>query len=220
MRRFGISAIVASTSGGQLKALNSEGQVLIIGIVDQETVVDGLLQALGFVALRDQGASRSGGGALFDAGGLGQGLVVGLDVVDHDAPLAVNVDGPQGLDVAGLRGAQVGFLDDLLQPVDGVVGVGQHVLVHLLHRVVVVLDGLLDLVGGVLGVLKAPGLGVTGGAFGLMVRLGMVNGVVGSGVMRGRVVRGGMMGHMVWDGSIGVWVVGVRVVWGGAVWHW
>jgi hypothetical protein len=71
-------------------------------------------------------------------------------------------------------------LHDLLQPVHAVLSVGQHVLVDCLDALVVVLQGMFDLVGGVLGILQAPGLGVVNGAGGRLVL--MVWG-------RGRVVR-------------------------------
>ena len=170
-------------------------------------MVDGLLEALGLVALWDQGAGGAGGGALLDPGGLGQGLIVGLDLVDHDPPLAVDVDGPLGLDVGGLGGAEVGLLHDLLQAGHAVVSVGQDVLVHLLDRVVVVLDSLLDLVGGVLLILKAPGLGVTLGALG--------RGVVG---LLGRVVGSWVVGFVVWFGMI--WSMMVMVLMNWKMFYW
>jgi hypothetical protein len=213
---LGVGTVVTGTSGRQLEALDGEGQVLIISIIDQEPVVDGLLQALGLVALWHQGTGGAGGGALLHTGGLGQGLVVSLDVVDDDSPLAMNIDGPQGLDVSGLGGAQVGLLHDLLQPVNGVVGVGQHILVHLLHGVVVVLDGLLDLVGGVLGVLKTEGLGVVLGTdWGSIVGLLMMRGgVVGRSVVRSGSIGSGSIGsRSIWSGSIWSRVVWLLVVW-------
>lgn len=192
MRGLDVGAVEAGAGGGQLEAVEGEGQVLIIGIVDEEPVVDGLLDALGLVALGDKGALGAGSGAGLDSGRLGEGLVVGLDVVDDDLPVAVDVDGSQGLDVGSLGGAEVGLLDDLVQPVDAVVGVGEHVLVHLLDGVVVVLEGLLDLVGGVLLVLQAPGSRVTSGTAGWAVHgrvsigwLGMKGeGSIGSGSVR------------------------------------
>ena len=54
-------------------------------------------------------------------------------------------------------------MHDLLQPVNAVLGVGQHILVDCLDALVVVLQGMLNLVGGVLGVLQTPGLGVVNG---------------------------------------------------------
>ena len=42
-------------------------------------------------------------------------VVVYLDVVDDDPPLAVGVDGPQRTNIAHLRGTEVGLLLDLRQ---------------------------------------------------------------------------------------------------------
>lgn len=161
-----VGAVVAGAGGGELEALDGEGEVLVIGVVDEEAVVDGLLQALGLVALGHERAGGAGGLAVLDAGGLAEGLVVGLDVVDHDPPLAVHVDGAPRLDVLDVGGAEVRLLGDVPQAVHRVLRVGQHVLVQLLHGVVVVLDGLLDLVGRVLGVLQAVRLGVAVGCTG------------------------------------------------------
>merc|ERR1712045_630678 len=105
-----VGAVVAGAGGGELEALDGEGEVLVIGVVDEEAVVDGLLQALGLVALGHEGAGGAGGLAVLDAGGLAEGLVVRLDVVDHDPPLAVHVDGAPRLDVLDVGGAEVGLL--------------------------------------------------------------------------------------------------------------
>jgi len=204
---LGVGTVVAGASRGKLEGLDGEWEVVIIGVVDEEPVVDGLLQTLGLVAFRHKWAAGSSSGALLNAGGLGQGLVMGLDLVHNDPPLAVDVDSPLGLDVGGLRGAQVGLLDDLLQAGDRVVGVGEHILVHLLDRVIVVLDSLLDLVGGILLILKAPGLGVALGALGRGV-VCLLSRVVGSWVVWLRVVGGSMVGGVVW----GHWVVWGHVV--------
>ena len=110
-----VGAVVAGAGRGELEALDGEGEVLVIGVVDEEAVVDGLLQALGLVALGHEGAGGAGGGAVLDAGGLAQGLVVRLDVVDDDPPLAVHVDGAPRLDVLGLGGAEVRLLGDVTQ---------------------------------------------------------------------------------------------------------
>ena len=50
----GVGAQQAGTAGGELEGLDGEGSVVVIGVVDEETVVDGLLQTLGLVALRHQ----------------------------------------------------------------------------------------------------------------------------------------------------------------------
>jgi len=197
---FNVGSVVAGTGRRELKAVDGEWEVLIIWIVDEESVVDALLQALGLVAFGHQWAGVSWGGALFDAGSLGEGFVVGLDVVDHDPPLAVDVDGTEGLDIGSLGGAEVSLLDNVLQASHRVVRVGKDVLVHLLDGVVVVLDGLLDLVGGVLFVLKTPWLGVVNGALGWAVGRLLVR-VVWSGVV-------GVVNHWV----VGHWVVGHWVV--------
>ena len=60
-------------------------------------MVDGLLQTLGLVTGGHKGTSITSGGALLNSGGLGQGLVVGLDAVDNDSPFSVSVDSSQGL---------------------------------------------------------------------------------------------------------------------------
>jgi hypothetical protein len=99
-------------------------------------------------------------------------------------------------------------LDNLVQSVDAVVGVGKDVLVHLLDSVVVVLESLLDLIGWVLLVFETPGAGVAGSA-GRWAIGGRVS-IGGLGVMRKRSV-----------GSWGVrWRSGaVAIRWGsGCVW--
>ena len=202
--RLDIVPIVAGASRWQLEGLDGEWEVLVIGIVDQEPVVDVLLEALGLVAGRDEGAGLSSSGALLNAGGLGESLVVSLHSVDDNPPLSVSVDGSPGLDVGGDGGAEVSLLDDLLQSLHAVLSVGEDVLVDGLHSLVVVLESVLDLVGGVLGVLQTPSLGVANGALGrlvvvwLMVGLGLM---VGSGV-DGLVVRSSVVDRLVIGGSV------------------
>ena len=188
--RLGVGPVVAGAGGGKLEGLDGEGEVLVIGVIHQEPVVDVLLETLGLVTRGHQRAAVSGGGALLNPGGLAQGLVVGLDSIDDDSPLAVGVDGALGLDVGGDGGTEVGLLDNLLQPVHAVLSVGEHVLVDGLDTLVVILERVLNLVCGVLGILETPGLGVIDGALGGSVGLGVVNrlGVVGS-----RVVGSGFM---------------------------
>ncbi len=65
-----VGAVVAGAGGGEPEGLDGEGQVLVVGVVHQEAVVDGLLQALGLVALGNEGAVGAGGRALLNAGGL------------------------------------------------------------------------------------------------------------------------------------------------------
>ena len=198
--RLNIGAIITGTGGGQLEGLDGEGEVLVVGVIDQEPVVDALLETLGLIAGGHQRASLPRGGALLNPGCLGEGLVVGLDSIHHHPPLAVSVDCPQRLDVGSDRGAEVGLLHNLLQSVHAVLSVGQHVLVYCLDSLVVVLEGVLYLIGGVLSVLQAPGLGVVNGACrGLIVGLRLV-------------VRGGFM--VGWGRGVG-W--GMAIGWGRGV---
>lgn len=208
-----VSTVVASTRRGQLEALDGEGKVLVIGIVDQEAMVDALLQALGLIALRNKRARRARSGALLNTGRLGEGLVVSLDMVDHDPPLAMDVDGTEGLDVGSLGRAQIGLLHDVLQMVHRVLSVGQHILVQLLDSIIVVLNGLLDLIGGVLRILQAVGLGVSMGTLGRSIVGLMMRScrMVGSSMVRRRV-----MGRRVVGRGVGS-VVGGRGVGGGSL---
>jgi len=219
-----VGSVEASASRGQLEAVDGEGEVLVIGIEDQEAVVDRLLDALGLVAFGNEGTLGAGGGAGLDSGGLGEGLVVSLDVVDHDSPVTVDVDGAEGLDVGGVGGAEISLLDDLVQTVDAVVGVGEDILVHLLDGVVVVFEGFLDLVGRVFLVFKTPGAGVADGT-GRWARWA---------VGWGRVSVGGFVwGRTIWSWDWGIWrrswavpvwwrggCVGGRCVRSRGVWSW
>ena len=150
-----------------------------------------------------------------------------LDMVDNDPPLAMNVDGTERLNIGCFGWAEVGLFDNVLQPSHRVVSVGQDILVHLLDRVIVVFDGLFDLIGWVFGVFKAPWLGVSLAALwwaivGFMVR----SWVVGSRVVRkrvvwSRVVRSRVVGWSVWFVVVRGRFMVVRgrfMVWGRGVW--
>ena len=243
MWRLNIVSIVAGTGGWKLEGLDGEWEILIIRIVDQESVVDVLLETLCLVAWWHKWTGVSSSCTFLDTSSLGQGLVVSLDSVDHDPPLAVCVDGPSGLDVGGDGGTEVGLLDDLLQSVNTVVGVGEDVLVDGLDSLVVVLESVLNLVGWVLWVFQTPGLGVAngtlwwsvwlGGVFwlmvwgGLMVRGGAVDGdwfMIGGGLMVGSSVvdhGGGVVDHgNLVVGSGGGGVDSLRGIDGGGVVDW
>ena len=120
-------------------------------------MVDVLLDTLGVVAVRDERTGLPSSGALLYPGSLGQGLVVSLHPVHHDSPLARGVGSSERGEVGGGAGAEESLLAQLHQPVHAVVGVGEDVLVEGGHPGVVVLDGVRDVVGRVLGVLQAPG---------------------------------------------------------------
>ena len=153
---------------------------------------------------------------------------MGFYVVNYNAPLAMDINGSQRLDVGSFRGTQVGFLDDFLQTVDGVIGVGQHVFVHLLDGIVVIFDGFLNFVSGIFGIFQAPRFGVVyGTGWGTSWVFWVIRSWVG--MMRGRVVGDGMVNGGircrfgvirswgVWGGRISVCGRGGCVpVWGGS----
>ena len=79
------------------------------------------LDALSVVTGGHQGTRLPRPRALLNPGCLGQSLVVSLDPVDHNPPLARSVDRPQGRDVTSQAGAEVGLLRQLDQSVHAVV---------------------------------------------------------------------------------------------------
>jgi hypothetical protein len=101
MFRFNISSIVAGTCRWQLECLDGEGEVLIIGVIDKEPVVDGLLETLGLVTGRHKGARLSSSCTLLNTSSLGKGLIVSLHSVNNNSPLAVSVDSTKRLNVSG-----------------------------------------------------------------------------------------------------------------------
>ena len=96
-----VVAIVAGTGRGKLEDVNSKGQGLIIGIVDQKAVVDELLQALGCVTLGHKRTSIARCGTFLNTGSLGQSFVV-VDMVDDDSPFSMDIEGSQWLNVSSL----------------------------------------------------------------------------------------------------------------------
>ena len=73
---------------------------MIIGIIDEEPVVDGFLEALGLVTGWHKGARLSSSGALLNTSSLGEGLIVSLHSVHNNSPLAIGIDSTQRLDVS------------------------------------------------------------------------------------------------------------------------
>lgn len=74
---------------------------MVIGIIDQESVVDGFLQALSFITLGNKRTSGSGGGALLDTGSLGKSFVMCLNSVNNDSPFSISIDSTKWLNVSG-----------------------------------------------------------------------------------------------------------------------
>ena len=213
----------AGAAGGQLEGFYGEGEVLVVGVVDEEAVVDGLLQTLGLVAVWHQRAGLAGGEALLQAGGLRQGLVVHFDAVDDDAPLALRVDGAQRPHVGGLRWAEVGLVVVVAGQVHGQLCVEvSHVRVQGEQLFCVTLGGRLDLVGRVVLVLEAPRLAAGEGTGGVAVGgLGCVVGglgcvVGGLGRVSGLGSVGGVSGLVAVGAAMSVEGFGDGAVHGGA----
>lgn len=163
----------ATARSGKFEVFNGEWEVVIAGIVDEETVVDILLQTLGFVASWDQRArvSSSIGVAFLDAGVLIKLDSVRFDLVDNDTPFTFDVDSSKRLDVSGRARAKVSLLLELGQGVDRVGGVGCYVLVQSYDGIVVLVKSVDDIVGRIFGIFQTPGFG---GVLGTGRNLGFV----------------------------------------------
>lgn len=104
-----VGAQETSAAGGKLECLDGEGEVLIIGVVDEEAVIDGLLQALGLVTHRNFGAILSCGETILHAGALSESFVVKFNFIHNNAPLPFGVLSAERPDIGCFRGAQVSF---------------------------------------------------------------------------------------------------------------
>jgi hypothetical protein len=136
-----VGAVVAGAGRGELETLNGEGKVLVIGVIDQEAVVDGLLKALGLITFRDERAGRTRSCAVLNASSLAEGLIVCLYVVNDNSPLVKNIYCSTRLDVLDEGWAEVGLLNNVFQAVNRVFSVGKDILIQLLDRFIVVLNG-------------------------------------------------------------------------------
>lgn len=65
--RLSKGSIVASAGRRKLESLNGKGEILIIGIEGEESVVDALLETFGLVAGGNKGAGLSGSSALLNS---------------------------------------------------------------------------------------------------------------------------------------------------------
>ena len=102
---------MARAGRGELVRVNEESPVGVTGVQGDHPVVDVLLGALGVVAGGEESAGGVGGQAGLQAGGLGV-VVVSVavllgDVLQDDAPVALDVDGAADLGVVDLAGAEV-----------------------------------------------------------------------------------------------------------------
>lgn len=73
---------------------------MIIGIVDKESVVDGLLKALSFITGRHKGTRFSSSGALFNTGSLCEGFIMSLHSVNNNSPLSISINSTQRLNIS------------------------------------------------------------------------------------------------------------------------
>jgi len=83
-----ISSVMTGARGWQLERFDCEGEVLVVRVVHQEPVINGLLYTLSIIAGRYQWTGLSRGITLLYPGGLGEGLVVSLDTVHYDSPFS------------------------------------------------------------------------------------------------------------------------------------
>lgn len=98
---FDVWTIITSTSRRKFEAIDGEWKILIIWIIDKESVVNGFLETLGFIAFWNQWASGSRCCALLNSCSLCQGFVMSLDCVNNDSPFSMNINGTKRLDVGG-----------------------------------------------------------------------------------------------------------------------
>ena len=145
---------VTRTRRRELEDVDEDALVWIAGVEGQHPVVDVLLGALGLVTRSQEPASRVGGPASLQPGGLGV-VVLSVtvllgDVLQDDSPEAFDVYGAADLGVVDVRGAQVALGSD---PVGGVIGrgsLGGSGVVAIVERVLLVLGDVLDQVVGAL----------------------------------------------------------------------
>lgn len=89
---FDVWTIITSTSRRKFEAIDGKWKILIIWVIDKESVVNGFLKTLGFITFWDERASRSRSCALLNPCSLSQGFVMSLDSVNNDSPFAMNID--------------------------------------------------------------------------------------------------------------------------------
>jgi len=158
--RFYVGTVVTGAGRGKLERLDGEGEVLVVGVVDEEPVIDVLLKTLSLVAGGDERTRLSCTGALLNSSGLGKSLVVCLDTIHYHSPLPISIDRPERHDIGSDRRTQVSLLHQLLQSVHTILSVSQDILVYGLDTFVVILESVLYLIGWILRVLQAPSLDV------------------------------------------------------------
>jgi len=152
------------TACWELEGFHCKGEVPIIRIVYQESVVDVLLQAFGLVALRYKRAGITRSQAFLNTGGLGESLVVSFNVVDDYSPFTMSVDSTKRLDVDSLRGTKVGLFLQGIRPLYRKCSVEiNHVSIEAPYFLEMLIYSGFNLIGWVFSIFKTPSFGVVDG---------------------------------------------------------
>jgi len=173
---------VARTSRWQLVDVDEETLVRIAWVEGEHAVVDILLKAGALIA-RSQGAAS---GSSKQAGLDALGLSIVSDVLNDDSPFSIDVLSAQGTSVGDIRWADksltsnpVAFVE-LLAVIEGIVEFLLLLLCDSINQIIgrlvsnigvllqdqrIIIDGILDFVGGVLAIGQAPGESGVFGAF-------------------------------------------------------
>lgn len=89
--RLHILSVITSARGWQLEGLNGEGEVCVIRVIHQESVINGLLDTFCLITRRNEGAGFTGSITLLYPGSLCESLIVSLDPIDHNSPFSSRV---------------------------------------------------------------------------------------------------------------------------------
>ena len=221
---------MARTSRWQLVGIDEKSTIRIAGVQRKHTVVNVLLSTLGLVTRSQKPTSRIGGQTGLQAGGLSV-VVVSIrvilgNVLQNNAPVTLNIDGPLNLAVNHFRGAQITFGSDPVGSVirRGSLG-GSGVILVVKSGFLVGSDVFNQIVGGLVGhvrvlfeengVLRDLVGYIVVGVFGIFEAVGEVGvkGTWGRGLgvtvaVGGRSVGSWVVGIMVGDGMVGSGMVG------------
>jgi len=163
----GVSTKETGAASGELESFHCEGEVLIIGIIYQESVVDVLLKACGFIALRYKRAGITSSKTFLNTGGLGESLVVSFDVIDDNSPFALSVDSTERLDIDSLRGTEIGLFLQSIRSLYREFSVKiNHISVEAPDFLEMMIYSSFDFIGWVFCIFKAPSFGVVDGTGG------------------------------------------------------
>ena len=156
----------------QLEFLNSERESVIVWVKNQETVENVLLDALGLVARRNQRTRVTDDDVtFFNAAGLREFDTVRLDSVDDGPPFPIDVDGAEGLDVAGGTRTKINFIILRVNAINRFDGIDECIFENRLDGVIVLVKGLLDFYKRIFRVFQAPsfsGISRAVGNFGIV----------------------------------------------------